>query len=166
VAVPLSDRSPYSRWRGRSVARSRLWISGSSAIECCLGRGEVRCRITRTITNRNTSAVTRVGTADLRRFMVPNPITSSDRGCTLSVKRLMPHFELAFFTGSGYEHDAKTTFQTDSYGEKHVVETTADHEGNVRFAILPFVSGHQHGKTSIKAASLGCSPALTFDWGQ
>jgi hypothetical protein len=99
-------------------------------------------------------------------IVVPSPITSSDRGYTLNVERLMPHFEVAFFTGSGYGNDTKTIFQTDSYGEKHVVETTADHEGNVRFAMLPFVSGHRHGETNIKAANAGCTPSLTFDWGQ
>ncbi len=32
--------------------------------------------------------------------IVPDPIVAKDKGCTLSVERLLPHFELAFFTGS------------------------------------------------------------------
>lgn len=99
-------------------------------------------------------------------IVVPNPITASDRGCTLSVERLTARFEVAFFTGSGYGQDAKVVFHAKSYGEKHVVETIADHGGNIRFAMLPFVSGHQRGTTIIDTADAGCSPLLKFDWGQ
>jgi len=99
-------------------------------------------------------------------IVVPNPITASDKGCTLSAERLTPHFEIAFFTGSGYPQDANILFDSESYGEKHRLETTADHEGKIHFAMLPFVSGHPHGTTHIKAAATGCSPGLKFDWGQ
>ena len=170
VSWPIDQSQPATIMEGVSL--------GKDGIVSCTGRLDGECSdpsgdknnavdfVFNSLTGEPNRLALIAGDQRAAVIVVPNPITSSDRGCTLSVKRLMPHFELAFFTGNGYEHDAKTTFQTDSYGEKHVVETTADHEGNVRFAVLPFVSGHQHGKTSIKAASLGCSPALTFDWGQ
>lgn len=34
--------------------------------------------------------------------IVPDPIFARDKGCTLSVERLLPHFELAYFTGTGF----------------------------------------------------------------
>jgi hypothetical protein len=34
--------------------------------------------------------------------IVPDPIFAKDKGCTPSVERLLPHFELAYFAGSGF----------------------------------------------------------------
>lgn len=56
-------------------------------------------------------------------IIVPDPITSKDKGCSLEVVRLMPGFELAFFTGSGYPPNSEVTFDSESYGEKHEVKT-------------------------------------------
>ena len=35
-------------------------------------------------------------------IVVANPITASDKGCTITVKRLMPQLKVAFFAGSEY----------------------------------------------------------------
>ena len=98
--------------------------------------------------------------------IVPDPITAKDKGCTLSVERLLPHFELAYFTGSGFPPNSDATFDGQSYDEKHPVKTKVDSEGNIRFGVSPFVSGHQKGTTTIKGVGMNCSPSIEFDWGQ
>jgi hypothetical protein len=98
--------------------------------------------------------------------IVPNRIVSQNKGCTLEVVRLTPRFELAYFTGSGYPPNAEIIFNSESFGEKHTVKTTADSEGAIRFAMLPFVAGHSSGTTSIATAGLTCAPSMRFKWGQ
>ena len=97
--------------------------------------------------------------------IVPDPITGKDKSCTLSVVRLLPKFELAFFTGDGFPPNADATFDSESYGEKHPVATKADSEGNVQFALMPAVTGHKKGTTVVKGVGMKCAPSIKFDWG-
>ena len=98
--------------------------------------------------------------------IVPDPITGKDRDCSLSVERLLPHFELAYFKGSGFPPNEDVRFEGESYGEKHPITTKADSDGNLQFAIMPGVSGHQKGTTTVKGIGMKCSPSLKFEWGQ
>jgi hypothetical protein len=98
--------------------------------------------------------------------IVPNPINAKDKQCILDAVRLTPHFELTYLTGKGYSPNTKISFESESLGEKRTVETRADAEGRIRFAVLPFVEGHAHGTTKIHPTDISCSPALQFDWGQ
>lgn len=98
--------------------------------------------------------------------IVPDPITGKDKGCTLSVERLLPHFELAYFTGSGFPVNSDASFDSQSYEEKHPIKAKADSEGNLQFAMMPGVTGHQKGTTIVKGIGMKCSPSLTFEWGQ
>jgi hypothetical protein len=49
--------------------------------------------------------------------IAPDPIFAKDKGCTLSVERLLPHFELAYFTGTGFPPNSDVSFDGQSYGE-------------------------------------------------
>ena len=97
--------------------------------------------------------------------IVPDPITAKDKGCLLSVERLLPRFELAYFTGTGFSPNSDASFEGQSYDEKHPVKTKTDGEGNLQFALLPFVSGHQKGTTTVKGVGMNCSPSIKFEWG-
>jgi hypothetical protein len=97
--------------------------------------------------------------------IVPDPIIGKDKGCTLTVERLLPHFELAFITGSGFRPNSDVSFDSQSYDEKHPVKTVADGDGNIQFALMPFVSGHKKGTTTVKGVGMTCSPSIKFDWG-
>jgi hypothetical protein len=97
--------------------------------------------------------------------IVPDPITATDKGCTLSVERLMPKFELAYVTGSGFPPNTEASFDSESHGERRQIKEKVDSEGNLDFAMLPFVSGHKNGTTTIKGVGMKCSPAVKFDWG-
>jgi hypothetical protein len=97
--------------------------------------------------------------------IVSDPIVAKDKGCTLRVERLLPHFELAYFTGSGFPPNSDVSFDGQSYGEKHPVNTKTDSEGNLHFALMPFVTGHHKGSTTIKGVGTTCSPSIKFEWG-
>src|SRR6202140_3699805 len=98
--------------------------------------------------------------------IVPDPIIGKDGEGSLGVERVLPHFELAFFTGSGFPPNNEATFDSESYGERRPIKTRADNEGHIQFAVLPGVSGHQKGTTRVKGVGMKCSPSLQFDWGQ
>lgn len=98
--------------------------------------------------------------------IVPDPIMAKDKDCTLSAERLLPGFELAYFSGSGFPPNSDATFDSESYGEKHPINAKADSEGRIQFAMLPGVSGHQKGTTTVKGVGMKCSPSLQFDWGR
>ena len=98
-------------------------------------------------------------------IIVPDPIVAKDKGCTLSVERLLPHFELAYFTGSGFLPNSGVTFDSQSHGEERPVSTTSDNAGTFHFVLMPFVSGHRNGTTTIKGIGMTCSPSIKFDWG-
>ena len=97
--------------------------------------------------------------------IVPDPIVAKDKGCILSVERLLPHFELAFFTGSGFPPNSDVSFDGQSYDEKHPIKTKTDSDGNLQFMILPAVSGHHKGTTTVKGVGATCSPSIKFEWG-
>lgn len=98
--------------------------------------------------------------------IVPDPIVGNDKNCSLSAERLLPHFELAYFTGSGFPPNAEATFDSESYGEKHQIKANADGAGNFDFAVMTGVSGHQKGTTIVKGIGMKCSPSLKLEWGQ
>jgi hypothetical protein len=97
--------------------------------------------------------------------IVPDPITASDKNCTLGVVRLLPGFETAYFTGSGFVPDADITFEGESYDETHPIKTRTDHDGHLRFALMPFVAGHKKGTTTVHSVGTGCSLKISFQWG-
>jgi hypothetical protein len=97
--------------------------------------------------------------------VVPDPIMAKDKGCTLSVERLLPHFEVTYIAGSGFPPNSDVSFDAQSYDEKHPVNTKTDSEGNLQFALLPFVAGHHKGTTTIKGVGTTCSPSIKFEWG-
>ncbi len=97
--------------------------------------------------------------------IVPDPITTTDKGCTLSVERLMPKFELAYITGSGFPPNTEASFDSESHGERRQIKQKVDNDGNLDFALLPFVAGHKSGTTTIKGVGMKFSPTVGFDWG-
>ena len=73
----------------------------------------------------------------------------------MSVERLLPHFELAYFTGSGFPVNSDASFDSQSYGEKHPVKAKVDSEGNLQFVLMPFVSGQKKGTTTVQGVGMG-----------
>ena len=98
--------------------------------------------------------------------IVADPITAVDQGCELDVERLLPHFELAFFSGSGFAPNSEVEFSSQSYDERRPLKVMSDAKGHVQFSVLPFVAGHGKGTTTVKTVGTKCSLTLSFDWGE
>ena len=165
---PVTQREPSTLMDGVSV--------GKNGIVMCAGRTPEQCgdsskkddpiEFTFSPTKGEPYRVALIsGDSRAAIVIVPDPITGSDRGCTLSVVRLLPGFETAFFTGSGFAPDTEVTFEGRSYDETHPIKTKTDHSGNLQFAILPFVAGHKNGTTVVSGIGTSCSPKLKFEWG-
>lgn len=166
---PVTQRAPLPAMEGVSV--------GKNGIVMCAGRTQEQCGnpakpddpIEFTF-NPVKGEPFRIGlfSGDNRAtiVIVPDPISGKDKGCTLSVERLLPHFELAYFSGSGFPPDTEINFDSHSYDEKHPLTTKTDSSGNLQFAVMPAVAGHKKGTTAIKAVGTACSPSLKFEWGQ
>ena len=82
------------------------------------------------------------GEARVAIVLEPDPIENKHKGCNLKVVRLLPGFELAYFAGSGFAPNTKVEFDSQSYDEVHRLEEMTNADGNLQFAMLPFVSGH------------------------
>jgi len=106
------------------------------------------------------------GSFKVATVIVPDPIIGKDKNCTITVERLLPHFELAYVSGQGFPPNVEVSFDTQSHGEGHLVKTAVDGQGNLQFALMPFVSGHSKGSTTVKAMGTTCSPSIEFDWGK
>ena len=171
VAFPVTETQPVTVQEGVSL--------GKDGMVMCTGRQEGECDdpsedhdVVNFAMNPAKGEPFRFAlvneSQDLRAAVViiPDPILATDQGCTLSAVRLLPHFEVTYFSGTGYPANADVTFASDSWGEKHTIKTRSDLNGAIRFAMMPAVAGHSGGTTRIKGVGMACAPSLTFDWGQ
>jgi hypothetical protein len=96
--------------------------------------------------------------------IVPDPIQSSDKGCTLNAVRLTSEFEFAFLSGSGYAPNADVHYRISS-------ETTAeqiiksDSAGTIRVTVMPYPTKMSKGVITVKIVEPKCSPELSYEWG-
>lgn len=97
--------------------------------------------------------------------IVPNPIKSTDHGCSLSVVRVLPRFELAFVEGTGFPPNADVDFEVNSLGEVHTGKLKSDSTGYLSTAVLPFVKDKPKGELKLVVTAPQCKPKASFHWG-
>ena len=97
--------------------------------------------------------------------LLPNPIEGSDRGCKVSVIRLMPNFELAFVRLTGFPPGTQVEWRGNSEGEVHDSKVITDASGYADIGILPAKKGKSKGKMEMQFTSPACSPKTSFKWG-
>jgi hypothetical protein len=166
---PVSVREPTVQMEGISVGKDGLLICAGRTPEQCGDPSKKDDPIEFTFSSVKAEPF-RVafisGEARVAIVLVPDPIENKHKGCNLKVVRLLPGFELAYLTGSGFAPNTNVEFDSQSYDEKHRLEETTNADGNLEFAMLPFVSGHNNGTMKVKALGTQCSPAVQFDWGR
>jgi hypothetical protein len=169
VSWPVSKISPFPAFKGVSIAQDgRVSCTGRLPGECtdASTKDQGVLQFTFTPVKGEPFRIALInGDAKAAIVIVPDPITAEDKGCTLHAVRLLPRFELAYFSGSGYPPNTDVSFNSQSYEEKHVVAEHSDSAGIIRFAMMPFVTGHTNGTTTITATGTACAPTLQFDWG-
>ncbi len=98
--------------------------------------------------------------------LVPDPILTNDKACSLEVVRLSPLFELVLIRGRGFPPDETLRFHEQSYQEVHDLPVTANDEGEFQAQLTPKVKGRTTGTADVVVTSKTCAPTISFDWGQ
>lgn len=98
--------------------------------------------------------------------VAPFPIVAEDKGCKLEILLGTKNAELILIRGEGFQPSIPVALQSDSFGEKHVINGKTDPKGNFVLGTLPFVVGNDAGDTKLSYSSPECSPAVTFHWGK
>ena len=98
--------------------------------------------------------------------VVPDPLLSTDRGCTVEAIRLLPKWELVLVRAKGFQPGAPVHFWMKSGDETQQREAEADSNGEYFAATLPFVKGEASGRSDVRVTSADCSPSVAFEWGK
>ena len=97
--------------------------------------------------------------------VVPFPASGTDQGCTIDAVLLRPNGSAVLIIGRGFQPGETVKLESSSYDQSSSGEKTAADTGQVVAVVLPFVKGHDEGKTSIAMSSSKCRPSTTFNWG-
>jgi len=94
--------------------------------------------------------------------LVPDPIRSRDKLCTLEAVRLTPGFEGAYITGSGYPANNEVHYRMTPLSDKDLV-VKADAAGTIRTSVVLNPGGDGTGRTvKIKVNEQDCSPEISY----
>jgi hypothetical protein len=164
---PVNQEKPTSPLEGISV--------GKDGILMCAGRTEGQCGDPKKlddpiefITIPRRGEPTRLAfispTVKVAVVLIPDPVQASDRGCTISAVRLVPKFDLAFVSGSGYPPNADIHYRyTTEMTSDHVIKSDAN--GKIRLSLIPFPGKKTQGTATLKITEDKCSPEISYQWG-
>lgn len=99
-------------------------------------------------------------------FVVPNPITSSDQGCSVEVIRLTRKFEAALIRGKGFKPNENVKVTGDSSGEAVNGTAVVQANGSFNTALMPFVKDKETGVETVNFKGSACAPTVSFKWGE
>jgi hypothetical protein len=99
-------------------------------------------------------------------YVVPFAVSASDHGCELEMLLGIKNAGLVLVEGHGFPANTPVELDSSSYGEKRQIKTTTDANGSLAVGILPGVSNHPTGQTTVHYSGATCSPTLTFNWGE
>jgi hypothetical protein len=96
--------------------------------------------------------------------IVSDPVEATDKGCTLTAKRLSKPFDLAFISGTGYAPNADIHYKASSEMVRDFV-VKSDGDGVIRVSIIPFPGKKKEGTAKVKIMESKCSPEVSWEWG-
>jgi hypothetical protein len=96
--------------------------------------------------------------------IVPDPVEATDKGCTLTAKRLTKPFDLAFISGTGYAPNADIHYKVSSEMVSDFV-VKSDGSGLIRVSVIPFPAKKKEGTAKVKIMESKCSPEISWEWG-
>jgi hypothetical protein len=98
--------------------------------------------------------------------VVPFPAIGTDGQCSIEAVLLLPNAAATLIVGRGFVPGEPVKFASSSpYGESVESNKIASQSGDVVAAVLPFVKGHDEGRTSVTFIGSKCQPNTTFNWG-
>jgi hypothetical protein len=96
--------------------------------------------------------------------IVPDPVETTDKVCTLTAKRLTKPFDLAFISGTGYDPNADIHYKVSSEMVSDFV-VKSDSSGLIRVSVIPFPAKRKEGTAKVKIMESKCSPEVSWEWG-
>jgi hypothetical protein len=164
---PVNADKPSSPLQGISI--------GKDGILMCAGRAPEHCGDPKKpddpiefITMPRKGEPTRLAfvapTFKIGTMIVPDPIESKEKGCTLNAVRLTPKFELAFLSGSGYPPNADVHYRVSSETTSELV-IKSDSNGTIRVSVIPNPGKKSNGTVTVKIMEALCSPEVFYEWG-
>ena len=96
--------------------------------------------------------------------IVADPVEISDRGCTLTAKRMNRAFTLAFLSGTGYAPNSDIHFKVFSETTTDFV-VKSDSGGTIRASVVPFPGKKKEGTARVKIMEPNCAPEVAWNWG-
>jgi hypothetical protein len=96
---------------------------------------------------------------------VPFPASGSDQNCTIEAVLMLPNGAATLVIGRGFQPNEAVRFASSSYDESIDSAKIADETGDVVTVVLPFVNGHDEGKTTVSMIGSRCRPSTAFSWG-
>jgi hypothetical protein len=96
--------------------------------------------------------------------IVADPVEASDKGCSLTAKRMTRAFELAFLSGTGYPPNTDIHYRVSSEMTTDSV-VKSDSSGTIRVSVAPFAAKKKVGTARVKITEPNCAPEVVWNWG-
>jgi len=170
LSWPVEGKEPAEVVKGASVTSAGLLVCGGRPGQCGSAKSpDDPIKFTLTPRKGEISRLALVSSDKSSKTtfgIVPDPITASERGCTIEVVRLAPKFEAAMIWGRGFKSGEAIEFSAKSYSESQGGPVKADEKGEVDVGVTPFVKGKTSGTTVVKLVTSRCAPETSFIWGR
>lgn len=98
--------------------------------------------------------------------IVPFPLVASSNTCKLEVLLGTKNAALVLLEGAGFPPKTKVELHIVTYGKDHPMTTTTTAHGGLIVAVLPAITGHTSGTTTVSYKGSSCSPSISFPWGK
>jgi hypothetical protein len=165
LSWPLEAKEPAEMIKGASVMSDGLLVCAGRAPDQCGSPDHKDDPIRFTLTPRK-GEPTADKSAKVTFGIVPDPIHSTEGGCSIEVIRLAPKFDIAMVHGKGFKPEEPVEFSAKSFSETQGGPVKADAKGELSAGITPFVKGKTSGTTVVKLKAAGCAPEASFVWGR
>ena len=98
--------------------------------------------------------------------LIPFPITSTDRGCSLEARLAVPEGQAILIFADGFPPDSDLVVRGDSSSEPKESKHRTGITGHVAFIELPFVLGRDAGILKESITTKECSVSINIPWGK
>lgn len=165
IQWPVNQEQPSLAFSGITANKDGLLICAGQKPEQCGDSAKPNDPIDFIVTPRRgepTRLAFVAGDFKIGTVIVADPISATDKGCTISAVRLTSKFELAFITGTGFEPNSDIRYVFSPDKRERIIHS--DSSGIIRVSLTPIGAG-ERGTATVEILGPKCSPKLSFGWG-
>lgn len=167
VHWPVNSDGPTARLEGISVGKDGILMCAGRTAEQCGDPNKPDDPIEFTsmpLKGEPTRMAFISPDIEIGTVIVPDPVEASDRGCSLTAKRMTRAFDLAFLSGSGYAPNSDIHYKVSSEMTSDFV-VKSDSNGTIRVSVIPFPGKKTEGTARVKVMESNCAPEVSWNWG-